>query len=89
MISKEAKQMFFRWLKEIHLYEEFTHNCRVGAIGYFDFERYLNNDKACIERLVLESFEWEKSKQGHGFWDKLHRKWMKELSKKEELLYSS
>ena len=73
MEHKQAKRIFFNWLKKKGVYIQYKH-CRHQA----------NNDpKAGYHRsylqepqyYLLNAFTWADTAQGRSFWENLHREW--------------
>lgn len=73
MKHKQAKRIFFNWLKKKNLYAQYKHyrhqtNNDPNA-GYH--RSYLRDPY----RYVIDAFSWGNTIQGRSFWEQIHFEW--------------
>ena len=56
--------------------------CVTNKSGCYTFE----NSGVFYDNFFLEAFHWIRTSNGHDFWDKIHRKWKKELYKEGNIM---
>lgn len=75
---REAVKKFIRFLKQNNAYEAymFNLNSRISFFKKSAFKSYV--DRVGFSDFIKAAFNWERTKEGSGFWCDLHNKWIKE-----------
>ena len=82
MKHQQAKRIFFNWLKERNVYEQYK------------YYRHLNNThkRSIFYRssmlsptvYIIDAFAWDSTTQGFDFWDSLHGQWVEHFANLNE-----
>lgn len=74
------KQQFIKFLKDNNLYESYIFNFNNDFEYRLIYNLPNNGAKAFFENTsheyyILRAFEWDSTREGHLFWDKIDKKW--------------
>ena len=75
MTKQQARRIFFNWLKELNVYEQYKHyrhlnNTHKRSIFY-------RSSMLSPTAYIVDAFAWDGTIQGFDFWDSLNNQWMK------------
>lgn len=84
MISKNDYWIFFiSWLKITNLYSKFYVNYSDRNIEEnWDVNNNIHHHKLSENKhtqWIIYAFSWEKTKEGHFFWEKINSKWLSDI----------
>lgn len=71
MTDYEIEEQFILFLEENNCKDKYFKNNKSN----FAFDKYEILLKRSYDNLIVDSFSWISSPEGHEYWEKLHYKW--------------
>ena len=68
-------QLFYKFLKDNNIFYLYFKNIRIREYKHWMIENVNNVNNMVALNLFTRAFEWESTKEGFGFWEKINCQW--------------